>query len=159
MKSSFGGHSVGGELGRGIGRCRYGRGSTRGSSPIPSSGWLPTLPLSCPRSGTRAVLGPEEPRQGSWPLCPTAVGEPATVLRPASCRPRGQKPVPAPVEERAEGKGLHDDQQLNLPKTSWGQKGRASLKPVPEVEGTGEGRSWEEHMDSMHAGVTSRLKT
>lgn len=77
---------------------------------------------------------------------------------PAPPPQRGRSQVPAPVEERVEGKGPHDD-QLNLPKTSRGQKGRASLKPLPELEGPGEDRSWEEHMDSMHAGVTSPLKT
>ena len=123
------------------------------------SGWLPALPLSCPRSGTGAALGTEEPRQGCWLLSHSS----RKTSNGSGSSSQGQpaRQVPALVGEGAAGEGPREGKQLHLPKTLRARKGRVSLKPLPELEGNGEGRgrrSSEEHVDSMQVGPTSPLK-
>lgn len=126
-----------GEVGRGGRRHRRGRGFKRGSSPIPSSGWLPALPLCCPRSGPRVVLGPEEPRRGCWPL---SLGSRQTSNRSGPPSPGAAAGDRLQWREGAEGEWQHDDQQLNLPKTSRGQKGLS--EPQTPAQAGGHGGGW-----------------
>lgn len=123
------------------GAGRVGAEDLKGSSHTPSLRMAARLAPLLPQIWHKGGAGPRKP---------------ATIL---PLPPGGSYQVPAPGEEGAEGEGLDDDKQLNLPKTCQGQKGRASLKPLPTPEGTGEDRSLEEHRDSVQVGVTSPLNT
>lgn len=94
------------------------------------------------------MLGTEKPRQGCWPLSQGS-RKTSNCSGPSSW---GQLPG-AGLEARIMTNSL-----IYL-KLYGDKKGRASLKPLPKLEGTGEDRSSEDHMDSMQAGMTSPLKT